>query len=376
MDTRRLVPDEHMFRTEAYDYHLPRHLIAQEALPERDASRLLVLSRDTGRVEHSRFHCLPRYLGKGDVLVVNNSKVIPARLFGRKQTGGRVELLLVAPCCAGHGRGLAAGQGGGLDEKEWLCLVRSSGSLRPGMVIALEGGIDARLGDKDGEGTWRVRFECQGSLLDHIEKIGHPPLPPYIKRPRPEVGAQRQGDDASRYQTMFACLPGSIAAPTAGLHFTPRLCQRLEESGVRIVEVTLHVGLATFRPIRAGDVRLHTLPPERYSISGEACREIEHALAQDRRVIAVGTTVVRCLESVMSLYGRFEPHTGWATLYVVPGYSFRAVRGMITNFHLPRTSLLVLVSAFAGRDTVLRAYNEAVENGYRFYSYGDAMLIR
>ncbi len=368
--------DERIFLTESYDYYLPRHLIAQEGRPVRDSSRLMVLCRRTGRIEHTWFRSIPDYLEEGAVLVVNNSKVLPARLFGRKETGGKVELLLVAPCASWEGP-LERPTIEAFEEKEWWCLVRASGRLRKegGCRLWLEGGIEATLHERNEEGLWRITLHTEEPVLKLLDRIGHPPLPPYIKRPRPGQSLMSSIDDAARYQTIFAQEPGSIAAPTAGLHFTEQLCEQLKERGIRIVEITLHVGVATFRPIRTHDVRYHRLPPERYTIPEDTAREIEQARREGRCVVGVGTTVVRCLESAAATCGEIRPHKGWATAYILPGYAFRVVRAMITNFHLPKTSLLVLIAAFAGKDRVLHAYQEAVQHGYRFYSYGDAMLI-
>jgi S-adenosylmethionine:tRNA ribosyltransferase-isomerase len=349
---------------------LPDHLIAQEPCPDRTHSRLLVISRELGTCEHSRFYRIREYLREGDLLVVNNSKVVPARLIGRKSTGGRVDVLVLSPASP-QDEGNSSGDGL-FQEREWFCLMRCSGTPRPGTELHFGDDIQATILQKEGDGIWKIRFRTQGDLLNGFCRVGYPPLPPYIRRPDPQRSSLL---DRERYQTVFAKIPGSVAAPTAGLHFSREFCQRLEKGGILFAEITLHVGLATFRPIRTSDVRQHSLSPERYSISEETSAKIKEAKQEGRRIIAVGTTVVRCLESAAHDYGEITPHEGVATSYILPGYSFQIINAIITNFHLPRTSLLVLVSAFAGRATVLHAYQEAMREGYRFFSYGDAMLI-
>ena len=367
--------DGSLFQTEAYDYALPPHLIAQESCPERDKSRLLVLSKSTGECHHTWFYRIQEHLREGDLLVVNASKVIPARLFGRKSTGGEVEFLLLSPCSLQE-RSTCWDTKNIFQEKDWLCLMRCSGNPRPGTIVHFGNDFEATILQKDKEGIWKIRFHTEGNLEDELERVGLTPLPPYIKRKPRKQDERTLAIDRERYQTIFAETPGSVAAPTAGLHFTRELCQRLDEAGIGFAEITLHVGLATFRPMRVTDIRSHTLLPERYSISEESSVKINSALKEGRRVIAVGTTVVRCLESAFGSFGEIVPHNGWATLCILPGYSFRIINAIITNFHLPRTSLMVLVSAFAGRDVMLHAYQEAIQSGYRFYSYGDAMCIQ
>jgi S-adenosylmethionine:tRNA ribosyltransferase-isomerase len=348
----------------AYDYRLPRDLIAQEPLAERDASRLLVLERATGRLSHHTFSELPDILRPGDLLVTNRSRVFPARLLGRREGGGAAEILLVRR----------------LEPGSWDAMVRPGRRLRAGSLVTVASGFRVRIEGRPAGGDptggpppatplRRVRFLLDG--LDPetaVKGHGHVPLPPYIRRT--DVPSDRE-----RYQTVFAREEGSVAAPTAGLHFTPRLLARLERRGVERTEVVLHVGPGTFRPVEVADVRLHRVDPERFSIPPGTAAAIGRARKEGRRVIAVGTTATRALESALDETGRVRPGDGETGLVVVPGFRFRAVDALVTNFHLPRSSLLLLVCAFAGRESVLAAYAEAVRLRYRFYSYGDAMLV-
>jgi S-adenosylmethionine:tRNA ribosyltransferase-isomerase len=340
------------FSIAAYDYPLPPALVAQEPLAERDASRLLVLDRDTGAVDHRRFADLPRLLRPGDLLVTNRSRVLPARLLGRREGGGAAEILLVRR----------------LPDGTWAAMVRPGRRLRAGAVVDVAPGFRVRV-EGAAAPLRAVRLLLDG--LDEeeaLERHGHVPLPPYIHRPdRPA--------DRDRYQTVFARESGSVAAPTAGLHFTPALLRRIQESGVERAEIVLHVGPGTFRPVEVDDVRDHRVDPERYTIPDQAAAAIERARREGRRVVAVGTTTTRALESAVDAGGRVCPGDGETGLVIVPGFRFRVAGALVTNFHLPRSSLLLLVSAFAGRERVLAAYAEAVRERYRFYSYGDAMLV-
>jgi S-adenosylmethionine:tRNA ribosyltransferase-isomerase len=339
-----------------FDYQLPSELIAQEGAEPRDASRLLVLDRAAGGWEDRGFAELAELLRPGDCLVANRSRVIPARLLGLAEPGGQaVELLLLRPVA----------------DERWEALVRPGRRCRVGARIALAGGeARAHVVGEGSEGTRIVAIEAPWPARELMERHGLPPLPPYIGRhdaPKPE--------DRERYQTVYACEDGSVAAPTAGLHFTPELLARLARRGVSVHHLTLHVGPGTFRPIRAGRVESHRLEAEPIDIPEATAEAVEQARREGRRVVAVGTTTTRALEWAAGEDGRVRARTGPADLFIRPGHRFRVVDALVTNFHLPRSSLLVLVSAFAGRELVLAAYRHAVEARYRFYSYGDAMLI-
>ena len=341
-----------------FDFDLPPELIAQEPSTDRGASRLLVLSRVTGAITHSTVSALPELLEAGDVLVVNNTRVFPARLLGRRvPSGGAVECLLI-----GH-----------VEGDKWEALMHPGQKLRPGVRVVFEGArtLHGEILERRFHGRRLIRLwsDDGGSVDGVIDAIGHVPLPPYIKR------ADREAD-RDRYQTIFARSRGSVAAPTAGLHFTPALLAACAGRGVEIAEITLHVGYGTFQPVRVERVEDHAVEPERYEISHGAAETITHALRERRRIVAVGTTTVRTLEAVASAHGgRIVSGAGWADLFIYPGFNFRVVSALLTNFHPPRSSLLMLVCAFAGRERVLEAYRRAIAEGYRFYSYGDAMLV-
>jgi S-adenosylmethionine:tRNA ribosyltransferase-isomerase len=331
--------------TRDFDYDLPASSIAQEPAP-RGESRLLVLDRP-GPERHARVRDLPRLLRPGDLLVLNDTRVIPARLFGRRAGGGRMELLLVEKTGA----------------REWDALVRPGRRARPGMAIELAPGLAAEVVGKDEEGRYRIRFS--EAVEPHLERLGHVPLPPYIHRPD-------TAEDRERYQTVFARRPGAIAAPTAGLHFTEELLHEIEEAGIRTARITLHVGIGTFKPVSAERIEEHRMERERYEIGEEAAAAVREA----GRVVAVGTTVVRTLEgAALAGGGEVQAGSGATDLFITPGFPLQAVDVLLTNFHLPRSTLLMLVSAFAGRERILAAYEEAIREGYRFYSYGDAMLV-
>ncbi len=336
-----------------FDYELPPELIAQHPPAERGQSRLLVIPRDAGPLEHRRFEDLPEYLRPGDCLVLNDTKVLPARLVGRRASGGQVELLLLRPV----GEGL------------WEALGKPARRLRAGERLKFGPELAAQIVAVGGEGLRTVRLEHEGDLLPVLERVGQMPLPPYIRRDHPEA------DDASRYQTVYAERPGAVAAPTAGLHFTEGLLQRIAEQGVSMARLTLHVGLGTFRPISVERLEEHVMHAEWYRVHPEAADAINAARAAGGRIVAVGTTVVRTLESVADEAGVVHPGEGSTNLFITPGFRFRVVDALLTNFHLPRSTLLVLVSAFAGRERILAAYQEAIAARYRFYSYGDATLV-
>lgn len=348
-----------------YDFPLPADRIAQAPLAERDASRLLVLDRRTGAVVHHLYSELPDLLRPGDLLVLNDTRVVPARIRGRKRdTGGRAELLLVHPV---DGASMALALGEPTAAHLWVCLGQASKGLKEGTVLEFGGGLAALVEAPVGEGELGVRFTGPGTLGERLEAVGELPLPPYIDRAPTR-------DDASRYQTVYARVPGSVAAPTAGLHLTPRLLERLAARGIGTTSITLDVGPGTFLPVRNEDESLHRMHPEVFHIPEDAAAAIARARREGRRVVAVGTTVVRTLES-SAADGVVHAGAGRTELFLRPGDRFRVVEALLTNFHLPRSTLLMLVAAFAGRERVLAAYRTAVDMGYRFFSYGDAMLV-
>jgi S-adenosylmethionine:tRNA ribosyltransferase-isomerase len=345
-----------------FGFDLPADLIAQEPAPVRGTSRMLVLRRASGETEHADVGRLPDYLRAGDLLVVNDSKVFPARLLGNRASngslnGGAVECLLLSK----------------LDDDRWDALVHPGQKLQPGAQMIFRGNnhaLHAEVLDCHFHGRRTIRLSAEGgSVEDAVDAIGHVPLPPYIKR---EDGK----GDRDRYQTVYARERGSVAAPTAGLHFTPELLTALEERGVERAAITLHVGYGTFQPVRVTPVEAHTVNPERFSISESAAEAINRAKKDRRRIVAVGTTTTRALETAARAgRGVITPQAGWTDLFIYPGFTFRIVTALMTNFHLPHSSLLMLVSAFGGREAVLAAYRDAVARNYQFYSYGDAMLI-
>jgi S-adenosylmethionine:tRNA ribosyltransferase-isomerase len=356
-------------RLSDYDFELPEAQIAQQPLGRRDASRLMTVSRSSGAWAHRQFSELSELLRPGDVLVVNDARVIPARLLGSKVgTGGRVELLVVRPA-ANTLTSAALAQAP--EALEWICLGQASKGLKPGAQVAFPSGLTAQVLEALGGGEYRVRFQAPpgASFQELLGQAGRLPLPPYITR-EPEAA------DAERYQTVYARASGSVAAPTAGLHFTEATFQALAERGVKRVMVTLDVGPGTFLPVREEDLERHKMHPERYGVPEETAAEVNAARAEGRRVVAVGTTVVRTLESATDpATGRLRAGTSDTTIFIRPGYTFRQVDVLLTNFHLPRSTLVMLVSALLGRERTLEAYREAVRSGYRFFSYGDAMLV-
>jgi S-adenosylmethionine:tRNA ribosyltransferase-isomerase len=344
-----------------YDYHLPAELIAQEPLTERDQARMLVLDRVAGSMVPSRFSRLPEWLSDGDVLVVNNTRVFPARLRGHKDSGGRVEALLLAPP--------KLGENGGLPRRaEARALCKASKPLKVGQKLFFGSELSGEITAVEPSGEIGLLLKSSDRDLHRVlAEIGDMPLPPYIRRPAGE-------EDAHRYQTVFASQTGAVAAPTAGLHFTPEVFRELEAKRVEIVYLTLHVGPGTFQPVREEDYSRHRLLPEYFSLLADSAGAINRARAAGKNIIAVGTTSVRVLESQYH-DGQVRPGEGFCGLFIYPGYRFRVVDRLITNFHLPKSTLLLLVSAFAGREFVLQAYQAAIAGGYRFYSYGDCMLI-
>lgn len=336
-----------------YDYDLPEELIAQDPLEDRSSSRLMVLDRQTGDVEHRHFTDILEYLHPGDCLVINNTKVIPARLFGVKEdTQAKIEVLL-------------------LKRKEndiWETLVKPGKKAKPGTKLVFgDGLLTAEVVDVVEEGNRLIQFHYDGIFEEILDQLGQMPLPPYITH---------QLKDKNRYQTVYAKYDGSAAAPTAGLHFTKELLQKVKDMGVDIAEVTLHVGLGTFRPVKVENVLDHHMHSEFYMVSQEAADKINRAKERGHRVIAVGTTSTRTLEAAADENGRLHETSGWTEIFIYPGYQFKVIDALITNFHLPQSTLVMLVSALAGREHVLHAYETAVKERYRFFSFGDAMLIQ
>ncbi|MBD3257120.1 tRNA preQ1(34) S-adenosylmethionine ribosyltransferase-isomerase QueA [candidate division GN15 bacterium] len=339
-----------------FDYHLPSELIAQFPARQRSKSRLLVLDREADSISHGRFSDIIDHIKPGDALVVNNTKVFKARLLGHRHTGGQVEVFLV--------RKMAG------DSERWQALVRPSRRLKEGEIVWFDDRRKVVLERNLGDGAWRVVFSSLSARRRIVARFGHVPLPQYISR-------DDQPSDIRRYQTVFADSErvGAVAAPTAGFHFTRGLLDRVRELGVTVIELTLHVGPGTFKPITADDVDDHVVDPEYADLPAEAANQINRVRENGGSIFAVGTTSVRTLESATIAGGEVQPLAGMVNLYIKPGHRFRLVDHLVTNFHLPRSSLLVLVSAFAGRERILAAYREAIERRYRFYSYGDAMLI-
>ncbi len=336
------------------NFELPPELIASEALADRSASRMLKVDRSGRNFKDGRFAEFPRLLKKGDVLVLNDTKVFPARLFGKTESGGNAEIFLVED----------------IGENRWQVLARPAKRLKPGRFVIFDDGLKAEVLEKFDDGKVVVRFDTDGDLNDAIDRVGRTPLPPYIKRLREEPDLDRE-----RYQTVFARTRGAIAAPTAGLHFTPEILEEIRSDGVEILTVTLHVGYGTFEPVRADDLSEHRVMPERFSMNAETAERLNAARTVGRRIVAVGTTTTRTLEFSAGKHGEFREETGYADLTVTPGYKFKAVGALLTNFHLPESSLLLLVSVFAGRELIMKAYEHAVRERYRFYSYGDCMFI-
>lgn len=351
-----------MYSLSDYNYHLPQESIAQEPAGARDGARLLRLERETGILSHHCFRDLETLLRPGDLLVINNTKVIPARLRGAKETGGKVEVFILD-----YVEGLEHLRTHGFFQCS--CLIRASKSPRPGTRLTLAGELRAQVVAAD-SGTFVVRFSGGSNVADHLKSAGEIPLPPYIRR-----NSTGRASDLEDYQTVYAREEGAVAAPTAGLHFTPDLLGRLEKKGVEVAVLTLHVGYGTFVPVRVDDIREHDIHSEYYVLPDDTVRKINAAKQEGRRVVAVGTTSVRTLEFAADDQGRLVSGKGMCNLFIYPGYRFRVVDAMITNFHLPESTLLMLVSAFAGRESVLNAYETAIREKYRFYSYGDAMLI-
>ncbi len=339
-----------MITLDDFDYYLPEELIAQTPLKEREDCRLLVMKKDSGELEHKHFYDIVDYLHKGDVLVLNNSKVIPARLFGVKEdTKAHIEILMLKD----------------LGDDVWQTLCKPARRVKVGTIVSFGDGIlKAECVKEEEDGIRHFKMIYDGIFLEILDKLGEMPLPPYI---------HEKLDDPNMYQTVYAKTPGSAAAPTAGLHFTQDLLKKIEDKGVEICYVTLHVGLGTFRPVQEEDVTKHKMHSEYYEISKEVCDVLNKAKAEGRRIISVGTTSTRTLESAYD--NGFTPKTGWTNIFIYPGYKWKAVDALITNFHLPKSTLVMLVSSLSTRENILNAYKTAVEEKYRFFSFGDAMFI-
>ena len=348
-----------MYSLDDYAYELPEDLIAQEPFKQRDHSRLLHLNRSNGSVSHHRFADITEMLSPSDVLVVNDTQVIPARLFGKKETGGKVELLIV--------NYPEAASNSGSNRFSCECLIRASKAPKPGTKLDFGPMLSAVVKDFR-DNKFIVEFKAETAFEEILDSQGELPLPPYIRRPGIET-------DRQTYQTVYAAKKGAVAAPTAGFHFTDSLLKGLRQKGIQLAAITLHVSYGTFMPVRVQDIRNHEMHSESYSISEETASLVNRAKAEGRRIVAVGTTSVRTLEYAADDAGRIQPHSGNCNLFIYPGYRFKTLDAMITNFHLPKSTLLMLVSAFAGRDNIFAAYQEAIHRQYRFYSYGDAMFI-
>jgi S-adenosylmethionine:tRNA ribosyltransferase-isomerase len=343
------------YRTSDFDFALPPEQIAQTPAARRDRSRLMVVDRASGALAHRVFGDLAEYLAPGDALVVNETRVFPARLLGRRASGSPAEVLLLTP---------EAGE-----EKLWRALVRPGAKLKPGRTMEVAPELSVEIVDSTPGGERIVRVHTPLPLAEALDRYGEVPLPPYVDR-------AATAEDRERYQTVYARERGSVAAPTAGLHFTPELLAALEAAGVRIVRLVLHVGVGTFRPVESEDPSVHPMHAEWYHVPASAADALNEVRAAGGAICAVGTTVVRTLETVATDDGIVHPGEGWTDIFIRPPYRFRAVDRLVTNFHLPRSTLLMLVSAFAGYELTMRAYREAVDAGYRFFSYGDAMLLK
>lgn len=340
-------------KTDDFDFDLPEELIAQTPLERRDASKLLVLDKTTGEISHRHFTDVIDYMEKGDTLVLNDTKVMPARLYGvKEETGAVIEVLLLK------------------DEGNnvWECLTKPAKRIKEGTIVSFgDGKLKAKCMEVLDEGIRKFKLEYKGILYEILDELGEMPLPPYI---------HEKLKDKDRYQTVYAKNVGSAAAPTAGLHFTKDLLEKIKDKGVNIAYITLHVGLGTFRPVNVEDVTKHKMHSEYYVMSAKVADLLNKTKEEGHKIISVGTTSTRTLETIASLYGKFKECSGWTDIFIYPGYEFKGIDYLITNFHLPKSTLVMLVSALAGKDNIMKAYNEAVENKYRFFSFGDSMLIK
>ncbi|HOP57109.1 MAG TPA: tRNA preQ1(34) S-adenosylmethionine ribosyltransferase-isomerase QueA [Bacillota bacterium] len=340
-------------KTSDFDYILPKNLIAQSPLPNRTDSRLLMVNRTNFNLEHRHFRDLPQYLEKGDVLVLNDTKVMPARLIGEKpDTGAHIEILLLRQ----------------MEDDVWETLAKPARRIKKESIVSFgQGLLMAKCIEEKDDGIRKMRMYYKGVFPEILDKLGETPLPPYI---------HEKLEDKNRYQTVYSRELGSAAAPTAGLHFTKALLDEIREKGIETVFLTLHVGLGTFRPVETEDFTKHKMHSEYYVFDTEAAKALNKAKTEKRRIIAVGTTSTRTLESVYAKYGEFRPDSGYTDIFIYPGFQFRAIDGLITNFHLPKSTLMMLVSAFSSREIIFNAYREAIEREYRFFSFGDSMFIR
>ena len=340
-------------KTDDFDFDLPEELIAQTPLERRDASKLLVLDKTTGEISHRHFTDIIDYMEKGDTLVLNDTKVMPARLYGvKEETGAVIEVLLLKD--AGN--------------NVWECLTKPAKRIKEGTIISFgDGKLKAKCTEVLDEGIRKFKLEYKGILYEILDELGEMPLPPYI---------HEKLKDKDRYQTVYAKNVGSAAAPTAGLHFTKDLLEKIKNKGVNIAYITLHVGLGTFRPVNVEDVTKHKMHSEYYVMSAEVADLLNKTKEEGHKIISVGTTSTRTLETIASLYGKFKECSGWTDIFIYPGYEFKGIDYLITNFHLPKSTLVMLVSALAGKDNIMKAYNEAIEKKYRFFSFGDSMLIK
>lgn len=336
-----------------FDYNLPEELIAQTPLEKRDEAKLLVLDKVTGEIEHKKFYDIISYLEKGDTLVLNNTKVLPARLLGEKtDTHALIEVLLLK----------------NLGENTWETLVKPARRIKEGTIVSFgDGRLKCKCTKVLDEGIRHFEFIYDGIFLEILDSLGAMPLPPYI---------HEKLEDKTMYNTVYAIEEGSAAAPTAGLHFTNELLKKIEEKGINICYVTLHVGLGTFRPVKVDDIKKHHMHSEYYNMSKEVAKKLNETKKNNKKIIAVGTTSTRVLETVMKNHNQFEESAGWTDIFIYPGYDYKAIDSLITNFHLPKSTLVMLVSALAGRENILNAYNKAVKDKYRFFSFGDAMFIK
>ena len=340
-------------KTDDFDYELPEELIAQTPLAKRDNSKLMILDRKTGEIKHEIFHNIINYLNKDDVLVLNDTKVMPARIIGEKtDTLAVIELLLLK----------------NIQDDTWEVLAKPAKRVKIGTIISFGGGkLKATCTSLGEEGIREVKFTYDGIFYEILDELGSMPLPPYIKA---------KLEDKDRYQTVYAKNIGSAAAPTAGLHFTKELLDEIKNKGIKICYITLHVGLGTFRPVNVTDVKAHKMHSEFYQMTGEVADILNKAKEEGKRIVSVGTTSTRTLETIMTKHGKFLETSGWTDIFIYPGYEFKAIDAQITNFHLPKSTLIMLVSAFASKDIILNAYKEAVKNNYRFFSFGDSMFIK